>query len=211
MAPLSLANSAFRNAADLSSGGACGAAASRAAAVRVSSMRMGVPPERACEGTAFGLPGGRPPRNEKAMAPAARGRRCSVGAALLWGSPGGREYPLFKKGFADLDGLRVVHRQDRDRHAPDGGPADQVGTVPAEMTLPSVAPRIEQLGQPLRAGVQPGAIRPLMAVAVQAGESQVAQRRRTPVLPGDDVVDGERDRGVIRLRHAAVFAGAVGP
>ena len=46
---------------------------------------------------------------------------------------------------------------------------------------------------------------------VQAREGQVARRRRPAVLPGDDVVDRERHRGIVRLGHPAVFAGVTLP
>ena len=123
----------------------------------------------------------------------------------------GREEPLFDQRSTDLDDVGIVHRQNGDRGPPDGGPADQVGAIPAEVPLPLVPSRVEELGELPRQRVDPGDVRPLVKVVVEAGEGQVAQRRATAVLAGDDLVDREWDRGILRLGHPAVFAGVAGP
>ncbi len=78
--------------------------------------------------------------------------------------------------------------------------------MPTEVSIPLVPSRVEQLGDLPREGIDPGDVRSLVAVVVEAGESQVAERRRTAVLTGHDVVNRERDCGIIHLWHAAVFA-----
>src|SRR5262249_53897434 len=58
----------------------------------------------------------------------------------------GREQPLLNQRSTDPDDVGIVHRQNGDRRPPDGGPADQEGAVPAEVPLPLVASRVEELG-----------------------------------------------------------------
>jgi len=139
-----------------------------------------------------------------------RPRRRRAYPACLRQSVNWGEEPFFDEGLTDLDGLWVVHGQDGDRHPPYGSPANQVRAVPAKMALPLVASWVEELGEVVRLRVKAGDVRPLVAVAVQAGEGEVVHDRGAAVLAGDHVVDGERDRGVESLGHPTVLAGVVG-
>jgi hypothetical protein len=52
-------------------------------------------------------------------------------------------------------------------------------------------------------------VRALVAIAMKAGVSEIAEDRRTSVLPRDDVLDLKRG-GMCAVRKAAVFTGVSG-
>jgi hypothetical protein len=59
------------------------------------------------------------------------------------------------------------------------------------------------------ADIDAGDVRPLVSVAVEAGERQVASGGEAAVFPSDNVIDLERDAAEI-LVELAVFAAAPG-
>jgi hypothetical protein len=61
-----------------------------------------------------------------------------------------------------------------DGRAADGRAADQDRSVPAEVTSPSVAARIEEPGAFARLGIDACEVRSLMVVVGEAGERKVA-------------------------------------
>jgi hypothetical protein len=65
------------------------------------------------------------------------------------------------QGFAELDAIFVVDVEQGDGDAADGGAADQVRPVPAEMLGPFVAAGVEQRRDPARLPVQAGQVRTL--------------------------------------------------
>jgi hypothetical protein len=122
---------------------------------------------------------------------------------------GWREVPFRKECRTDFDGFGIIHCQHYNSRAPDGSKSDKIGTVPAEMPRPFVASRVEELGEPLTSWINPGDVRPLVAVAMQARESQIVHRGWPPVLTCDDVIDGKVDSGIEPLRDAAILASEV--
>jgi hypothetical protein len=123
----------------------------------------------------------------------------------------GREYTFLKQRGANFDQLGIIHRQDGDCHPTDSGAADQIRTIPAKVSFPLVSSWIEEPGEFLALSVDPRDIWPFVAVAVQAGQSQIVEYRWPAMLSSDDVIDGKGNGGVERLRHAAILAGMVGP
>ena len=101
----------------------------------------------------------------------------------------------------------AIHRKNDDGRPPDGGLANRIRAFPPEVSRPLVPSRIEQPGDPPREGIDPGDVRSLVSVIVEAGESKVLRDCRTAVRASDDMVDRERDRRVEGLGHPAIFAG----
>src|SRR5271166_1371960 len=62
-----------------------------------------------------------------------------------------------------------------------------------------------------REGIDPGDVRSLVSVIVEAGESKVLRDCQTAVLASDDMVDREGDRRVGGLGHPAILAGMSRP
>src|SRR3954449_10161090 len=85
----------------------------------------------------------------------------------------GQETAFVDERLAKLDDFRVVHVEDIDGHPTDRGPANKDGPLPAEMAVPLVPAWVEELGELPADGVEPGDVRPLVAVAVQAGQGKV--------------------------------------
>jgi hypothetical protein len=66
--------------------------------------------------------------------------------------------------------------------------AGQKRATPFKMAGPSILPRVEQSHSPPCLRVQAGDIRPLVAIAKEAGEGEVLRLGRALVLAGNDVV-----------------------
>jgi hypothetical protein len=64
------------------------------------------------------------------------------------------EKPLVNERLAEGYPQRVVHGEDIDRHAPDGGTADENRSVPPKVALPPVPARVEEPNE-LRPGRDP--------------------------------------------------------
>src|SRR5271157_974427 len=99
----------------------------------------------------------------------------------------------------------MIHRENHDRRPTDGGLADQLRTIPGEMTFPPVLSWVEQPCDATGLGIDSGDVRSLVRIVMQARQCQVVERRHTAVLSGDDVVDWEWDRGIEGLGHPAVL------
>jgi len=121
-----------------------------------------------------------------------------------------RKEPFFEESFADLNYVRIIHRQDGDGNPADGGLPDQIRPIPSKMACPLVPPRIEQPRKLFAHRIKPGDVRPFVAVVVKTGKRKIAENCRSLVLLSDDVVDGKWHCRVESLRHVTVFAGMVG-
>lgn len=78
-----------------------------------------------------------------------------------------------------------------DGRTADCGAADQDWSVPAEVMGPFMAARIVKPGALASLRIDAGAVRSLMVVVGEAGESEVPNDRPAPMLLGDDVIDLE--------------------
>src|SRR5262245_57542409 len=69
--------------------------------------------------------------------------------------------------------MRIVQAEKIDRYAADGRSTDDSCTYPTKMAGPPLAARVEQSSEPLSSNVDAGDVRPLVLVAVHAGQSEV--------------------------------------
>ena len=89
-------------------------------------------------------------------------------------TPWAKKAPL-RSRTGDGDGIGMIHRKNDDGRPLDGGLANRIRAFPPEVSRPLVPSRIEQPGDPPREGINPGALRALVSVIVEAGESKVPQ------------------------------------
>ena len=104
----------------------------------------------------------------------------------------------------------MIHCQDSDGDPADGRSPNQVGSIPAKMARPFVPSRVEKLRELLGSRVEPGDVRPLVAVVMQAGKGEIAEHGGPSVLVGNDMINWKWDGRVERLGHVAIFAGMAG-
>ena len=83
-----------------------------------------------------------------------------------------------------LNAFGSIDLQHFNRRAPDIGESLQERPVPLEVLFPQIGPRMEQPRQRGRVGIQTGNVRALVAVAVVAGQCQIAFVGRSVVLLG---------------------------
>ena len=119
--------------------------------------------------------------------------------------------PFLHQCHPEGDAERIVHRQDHDRHAPNGRPPDQLWAGPAEMTVPFVPAWVEEWHKscPPPTPFNTGDVRPLVPVAVQTRVGQITQDRLAPVLFRNDVLDFKRG-ALNSRRQPAILAGVAG-
>lgn len=71
-------------------------------------------------------------------------------------------------------------------------------------------PRIEQANVATSPRILPSDVRPFVAIAMQAGQRQVAEGRGTAMVSGNDVVD-LKGSPIGRLRNPAILTPTTGP
>jgi hypothetical protein len=133
---------------------------------------------------------------------------CGILLAILFSQPESVfrwEETFIEQRSTDPHNVGMIHRQNGNGRSPDRTPAYEIGTISTGMPIPLVTSRVKQLGNLPRRQVDAGDFKSLVAVIVEAGEGQVAERCRAPVRAGDDVVDWEWDGGKVYLWHAAVY------
>jgi hypothetical protein len=86
----------------------------------------------------------------------------------------------------------------------------QMNPTPFEVICPTVSPWMEQRGDPIGLRIDAGQIRPLVQVAVNAGQGEVRQVIRAAVDLGHNVLDVQNSQGGIALVKLAVFAPVAG-
>jgi hypothetical protein len=103
----------------------------------------------------------------------------------------GRKDAFRNQAAPGIHRIGVVDFEDRNR-GPAGPRAPfQVRTIPSEMPLPVLAPRIEERSDDSRFGVDARNIRPFEAVTLETGQGKVVLASRAAVLLGNDVVQFE--------------------
>src|SRR5579871_1240705 len=120
-----------------------------------------------------------------------------------------RENAGLDQGRTGGDGFGIVDLENGDGGPADRRAADQHGAVPAKMPRPFVPSRVKEANDGAGARILAGDVGALVAVAVKAGQTQIAWQVLPAVVPGLDVIDVERQFAE-RLRQAAIFAGIVG-
>src|SRR5688572_18285725 len=101
--------------------------------------------------------------------------------------------------------MRQVHRQ-----GANGGSADRIASnyhrsVPAKVSVPDLAARIEKADDAPRFPIPAGKVRALVEIAGVAGQRKIRRDSFTTVLLRDDMVNVKRKR-ISPLWHQAVFA-----
>ena len=87
---------------------------------------------------------------------------------------------------------------------------EKSSAIPTEMLIPRLPPWMKQRNNLTGVRVDPREIRPFVAVAVAARESQVLQFGGTAVLLSDDVVEMKRQFSE-RFRETTILAAVTGP
>jgi hypothetical protein len=108
------------------------------------------------------------------------------------------------------NGVGAVYLQQMNRCASGGRLSEKSSAIPGEMLVPLLPAWMKQRNNLTGVRVDPRQIRPFVAVAVAARESQVFQHGRTAVLLGDNVVEVERQLSE-RFREATILAAVTGP
>lgn len=108
------------------------------------------------------------------------------------------------------NGVSTVDLQQIDRCASGRRLGQKPSAFPGEMLVPLLPPWMKQGDDLAGIGIDPRQVRPFVAVAVAARESEVFQYRGAAVLLGDDVVELKRQcrEG---FWEAAVLAAVTGP
>jgi hypothetical protein len=114
----------------------------------------------------------------------------------------------FYQSSAMFHSFRQVDSQDRDCRPADRRLSNQLGTVPHEMFVPHVLAGIKQRMQLVCGWIVTYNIRPLVRVAIEASQSQIAQVVAPLMFLRPNVIDFMRQDGS-RLRELAVFALAI--
>lgn len=112
--------------------------------------------------------------------------------------------PAYRNGICPVD-LQQMNRCTSRRRL-----GNQSSTIPGEMLVPLLPSWMKQRNDLIRDRVDARQVRPLVAVAVAARESQVFQHGGTTVLLGDDVVELKRQFSE-RFRETTILAAVTGP
>lgn len=116
---------------------------------------------------------------------------------------------LAEQVFAEFDGFGPVDFEHDDGDAADGGATHEDRAVPGEMAAPAILAGVEEPHPAAGLRVQPRDVRPLVAVAEEAGQGEVFGDGGAFVLAGDDMINGlgQRREGLGQL---AAFVAGVG-
>jgi len=117
---------------------------------------------------------------------------------------------LVDQFLTERDAVGIVHCEDLDRRSSHRGFADEHRSFPPEVLRPAMPSWVEQSSELFRPWIDSSEVRPLVEVASQAGEGEVAEGCSTSVLLCNNVLDLKR-REVMGFREAAVFAATSGP
>jgi len=108
------------------------------------------------------------------------------------------------------NGIGAVDLQQMDRCATGRRLGEKSSAIPTEMLIPRLPPWMKQRNNLTGVRVDPREIRPFVAAAVAARESQVLQYGGAAVLLGDDVVEVKRQFSE-RFREATILAAVTSP
>jgi len=117
---------------------------------------------------------------------------------------------LLHQQTAYSNGIRPVDLQQMNRCTSGRRLGEKSSAIPTEMLIPRLPPWMKQRNNLTGVRVDPREIRPFVAVAVAARESQVLQFGGTAVLLSDDVVEMKRQFSE-RFRETTILAAVTGP
>ncbi len=116
------------------------------------------------------------------------------------------KHPFINQGFAQTDVVRVVDCQKLDRGATDRRATQKQRALPLEMLSPRVLSRMEEPNQYFGVGVDACDVWAFVGIASVAAQAEIVGVRFPTVLQSDDVIDWEREEGIVVLMDAAVLA-----
>jgi hypothetical protein len=108
------------------------------------------------------------------------------------------------------NGVSAIDLQQMNRRAAGRRLGMKSSTIPGEMLVPLLSPRMKQRDDLTGVRIDPRQVRPFIAVAVAARESQVFQYGGAAVLLSDDVVEVKRQLSE-RFRETTILAAVTGP
>ena len=101
--------------------------------------------------------------------------------------------------------VRVVEAEQPGGGAAHLGDAEDLGTVPSKVILPAVFSWMKEPREQSGVWIDAGEVRAFDGIALAAGQREISQVIRAPMLLGDDVLDVERIVLLVLLMQAAVF------
>lgn len=122
---------------------------------------------------------------------------------------GRRKSALVAKTLPDREPRGIIDVQDIDGDLASARLSDQKSTAPTEVTVPDLPSRMEQRHD--SALQQSRQIRSLGSIAFRAREAKVLRLIAATMLPGNDVLDMEREEVKVVLMDSAVFAAPTSP
>lgn len=128
--------------------------------------------------------------------------------------PGGAGYsPLASSSFsshAKFKLLVAVHAWHADGGSSDRGLADDVDSFPTEVVVPDLLAGMEERCKRVRNRIDPGKIRYLVEIAIDAGQAEVRLIIGAAVFERSDVLDVQGGEWRIFLMGLAIFAAVSG-
>lgn len=111
---------------------------------------------------------------------------------------------------AKFELLVAVHTEHADGGSTDRGLADDVDSFPLEVVVPDLLAGMEEWCNRVRNGIDPGKIRSLVEIAIDAGQAEVRFIIGAAVFERSDVLDVQGGERRIFLMGLAIFAAVSG-
>lgn len=118
---------------------------------------------------------------------------------------------FFNQSLTQCHGVRMIDGQHFDGHSADGRATDKRRSVPGEVARPFVSARMKQRNQLSSLPISAGNVWSFVKITSITTECQVPGNRSSPVLFGDDVIDGETIERVVVLLRTAIPAVTASP
>src|SRR5204862_3047900 len=99
-----------------------------------------------------------------------------------------------------------VHVEDANCRPSDGCLSDNINAPPRKVILPSLVPRMKQLGHSTSFGIDPGQVWAFVKITVNASQSQVVEIVAAAMNPRDDMLDVKCGQRRIFLSQLAILA-----
>jgi hypothetical protein len=114
-------------------------------------------------------------------------------------------------GQSHTNAVFGIDVQYANRRPSNSGDTDDLASVPREMVRPLLVTWVEKLDNLSRVGVDPGQVRTLVQIAIDAGEREVCEIVTATVLSRQNVFDLEFGDGGLRLGQLAIFTAMASP
>jgi hypothetical protein len=121
----------------------------------------------------------------------------------------GRKQTGFNQQKPHCHGFRFINVEDGNGRSADRGAAHKDSTIPAKMSAPFVAPRVEEWRGFSGLRVSTGDICTLKRITIKTTYREVPRNSSSVMLLGDDMIDFKPQQAVI-LVQLAIFAAVLG-